>query len=105
MLAPDEFVPEAPLGLVDRLNQLQPAHLIDAFRHVHRRGRGAAQTARAAAPVVVARRGQDDAAGRLERAQGLHAAGDLRLAAGFPEPEQLADPPANLGAAGRVSGF
>ena len=103
MLAGDEFVPGAALVLVADLDELQVAHQVDPGGQADRRGHGTVQTARAATLAVVPGRGQVDLAGGFESAQGLHATGDLRLAAGIEESEPGADPPANFGAAGVTS--
>ena len=104
VLAAHQLVPDPALGRVADLDQCQPAQLVHAGGHADRRRHGAAETARAAAPVVMPGHGQSDLAGGVERAQGSQATGQLGLPAGVQEAEPLADPAADFHAASRAGG-
>ncbi len=102
VLAGDQLVPEAPLVVAGHLDHCQCLHQIDPLGHARRLRDRPSETAGPAAPASVARGGQLDALVGLETAQRLHAASQLGAAESVMESEQLADAPADFGAAGRA---
>ncbi len=102
VLAAHQLVPDPALGRVGDLDEFQPPQLVGPCGHAGRRRHGTAETARAAAPVVMPGCGQSDPAGGVKSSQGLQAAGQLGLPAGVQEAAQLADPAADFHAAGRA---
>ena len=87
MLALDEFVPGAALLVGADEVEAQPLDLVDNRGNEQGSGDGPSEESRQAATAVADGRRERDAAAGVERAQGLEAASELRLAESIGEAE------------------